>query len=212
MPAAGSRRRDTIDLVRTHPRVLAVLALAAAACASTKLVSVYADESFAGPAFEKLLVVGLGATEGGRAAFESAVVARLEAQGVVGAASHDVIVEMEDASRARVRRLARQEGYDAVLVTRLLDVRKETRYEPPVYGDFYGYWGHYGGYVADPGYVIETTTLVMETSLFDTVTGKVVYSAESETFQPRSRNTVIEELVPLVVDDLTQRGILAARR
>ena len=198
--------------MRTHPRALAVLALFAAACASTKLVSVYADERFEGPAFEKLLVVGLGATEGGRAAFESAVVARLDAQGVLGVASHDVIVAMEDVSRARVRRLARQQGYDAVLVTRLLDVRKETRYEPPVYGDFYGYWGHYGGYIATPGYVIETTTLVIETSLFDAATGKVVYSAESQTFQPRSRETVIEELVPLVVDDLTKRGMLAAIR
>jgi hypothetical protein len=198
--------------VRTHPRVLAVLALAAAACASTKLVSVWADERFAGPAFGKLLVVGLGATEGGRAAFESALVARLDAQGVVGVASHDVIVEMQDVSQARLRRLARQEGYDAVLVTRLLDVRKETLYEPPVYGDFYGYWGHYGGYVSEPGYAIETTTVVMETSLFDAATGKVVYSAESQTFQPRSRDAVTQELVPLVVDDLTQRGILAARR
>jgi hypothetical protein len=195
-----------------HTRLLALVACCAAACASTKLVSVYADESFAGPTFEKLLVIGLGATEGGRAAFESAVVARLGAQGVLGVASHDVIVAIEDVSRARVRRLARQQGYDAVLVTRLLDVRKETRYEPPFYGDFYGYWGHYGGYIAMPGYVIETTTLVVETSLFDAATGKVVYSAESQTFQPRSRETVIEELVPLVVDDLTQHGMLAARR
>jgi hypothetical protein len=120
-----------------------------------------------------------------------------------------VIVAMEDVTRANLERWVKTDGYDAVLVARLVDVKKETTYQPPTYTDLYGYWGAYGGYVAQPGYVLETTTLLVETTLFDASTGKVVYSAESETFQPRSRDAMIGDLVPLLVGDLTKRGMLA---
>ena len=65
--------------------------------------------------------------------------------------------------------------------------------------------------MSSPGYVLETTTLLIETTLFDAATGKVVYSAESETFQPSSRDEVINELVPLLVGDLTKRRLLASK-
>ena len=196
--------------MRTHLRFLVVLALAAGACSSTKLISVYADQSFAGPPFDKLLVVGLGASEGGRAAFENAVADKLAAQGVLGVASGNLIVAMGDVTRESLKRWVATDGYDAVLVARLVDVKKQTTYQPPTYGDFYGYWGAYGGYVNSPGYVLETTTLFVETTLFDASTGKVVYSAQSKTFDPSSRDAMIGDLVPLLVGDLTKRGMLAA--
>jgi hypothetical protein len=196
--------------MQTHLRFLVVFALAAGACSSTKLISVYADQSFAGPPFDKLLVVGLGASEGGRAAFENAVADKLAAQGVLGVASGNLIVAMQDLTRESLKRWVAKDGYDAVLVARLADVKKQTTYQPPTYGDFYGYWGAYGGYISSPGYVLETTTLFVETTLFDASTGKVVYSAQSKTFDPSSRDAMIGDLVPLLVDDLTTRGMLVA--
>jgi len=106
------------------------------------------------------------------------------------------------------KKTSEKDGYDAVLVTRLVDTRKHTSYRPPTYTDFYGYWGSYGSYVTSPGYVVETTTILLETTLFDAATGKVVYTAESESFQPSSRDEVIRELVPLLVSDLSGRGLL----
>jgi hypothetical protein len=190
---------------------LAFALVAALACSSTKLVSTFEAPGFSGGPFRKLMVVGLGASEGGRASFENAVADKLAAQGVLGVASGNVIVAAEDLSRDAVRGWVEKDGYDAVLVTRLVDTKKETSYRPPTYTDFYGYWGHYGSYVTSPGYVLETTTVMIETTLFDAASGKVVYSAESESFQPRSRDEVIHELVPLLVGDLTQRGLLASR-
>jgi hypothetical protein len=178
------------------------------ACSSTKLTSVYVARDFSGGPFRKLLVVGLGATEGGRAAFENAMADRLAAQGVLAVASGNLIVSADDVSRESLRAWVRSDGYDAVLVARLVDVQKQTSYRPPTYTDLYGYWGYYGPYVTSPGYVSETTTLLIENTLFDAATGKVVYSAQSKTFQPGSRDQLIGELVPLLVKDLTQRGLL----
>jgi hypothetical protein len=197
----------------THTfRIASTLALLATlACSSTKLTSTFVDPGFSGGPFRKLMVVGLGASEGGRAMFENAVADKLAAQGVLGVASGNLIVAAEDLNREAVRGWVAKDGYDAVLVTRLVDTKKETSYRPPTYTDFYGYWGYYGSYVTSPGYVLETTTLLIESTLFDASTGKVVYSAHSESFQPSSRDDVIHELVPLLVGDLTKRGLLAAR-
>ncbi len=197
-------------LMEMHrPLARAALLLALAACSSTKLISVYEAKDAGGP-YHKLLVVGLGASEGGRAEFENAVADKLAAQGVLAVASGNLIASQEDLSRDALRRWVETDGYDAVLVARLVDVKKEASYRPPTYTDFYGYWGVYGSYVTSPGYFVETTTLLIETTLFDAKTARVVYSAESESFQPASRQKLIHELVPLLAIDLTKRGLLPA--
>jgi hypothetical protein len=198
-------RNDTLRIASTFAL------LATLACTSTKLTSTFVDPGFSGGPFRKLMVVGLGASAGGRAAFENAVADQLAAQGVLGVASGNLIVASEDLNRETVLGWVESDGYDAVLVTRLVDTRKTTSYQPPTYTDFYGYWGSYGTYLTSPGYVVETTTLLLESTLFDAATGKVVYSAESKSFQPSSRDEVIRELVPLLVGDLTQRRLLAKR-
>jgi hypothetical protein len=78
----------------------------------------------------------------------------------------------------------------------------------PTYTDLWGYWGSYGPAMTSPGYVVDRTTLLVGTDLFDGSTGKVVYTAESKSFDPSSRNQVIRELTKLLVKDLTKRGLL----
>ena len=189
-------------------RALCVLPLLLAACSSTSLNSVYRDPKFTGGPFRKLIVIGLGASEGGRAQFENAVADKLATRNVLAVASGNLIAAQEDVTRAAVREWVQSDGYDAVIVTRLVDTQKQTSYQPPTYTDFYGYWGNYGSYVTSPGYVLETTTLIIETTLFDASNGRVVYSAMSKSFQPSSRDQVIRELVPLLVNDMAKRGLL----
>jgi hypothetical protein len=186
--------------------------LLASGCASTKLSEVFVDSHFQGGPFKKLMVIGLGASEGGRVQFENAVCDKLAGQGILGVASNNVIAASEDVTRDAVRAWAATDGYDAVMVTRIRDVKKDTTYKPPTYTDFYGYWGSYGSFVTSPGYVLETTTIVIETTVFDVATAKPVYSAVSKSFQPSSREEVIRELVPLIVNDMTTRGLLPPKQ
>ena len=70
-----------------------------------------------------------------------------------------------------------------------------------------GYWGYYGTAVT-PGYVVDKTHFLISTDLFDASTGQVVYTAQSRTSDPSSRNQLIQELTTLLVKDLTKRGLL----
>jgi hypothetical protein len=193
------------------PLALSTLAvLAFAGCSSTRLSSVWADPAYTGGPFKKLMIIGLGATEGGRAQFENSVADAFIQRGVMGVSSTGYFASAQDMTRDAVRAWVERDGYQGVLVARLVDVQRQQYEVPPTYTDLWGYWGYYGT-VMEPGYVVEQTTLLINTDLFEASTGKVVYTAESKSFDPRSRDVVIRELTGLLVSDLTKRGFLPAK-
>lgn len=187
-----------------------VLALAAAlACASTHLSSVYVNPDYRGGPFERVMIVGLAPTEGGRVQYENTFVQELAAHGVQGIASASVFPAKEALTRETVGAWVRERGIRGVLVTRVADVKREQRYVPPTTSwDLYGYYGYWGPAVVSPGYIVNETTVVLETNLFDADTGTLVYTAVSETFQPESRTAIIEEVVKALTHDLEKRGLL----
>jgi hypothetical protein len=187
---------------------IALALLATAGCSSTRLESTWSDPHYSGEPFRKLMIIGLGATEGGRAEFENSVADALLAHGVTGVSSTGYFASAQDMTRDAVRRWVQQDGYQGVLVTRLIDVRRQQHAVAPTYADLWGYWGYYGTVMTSPGYVEERTTLLINTDLFEAPAGKVVYTAESKSSNPSSRRVVIRDLTALLVKDLTKRGLL----
>ena len=190
-----------------HLVLVAVLALAAG-CTSTKLVSAWENPAVAQGPYKKLMVIALGVNPGTRAEFENSVADALQAQGVIGVSSTGYFSDPNQMTREAVRAWVQRDGYQGVLVTRLVDVRKTQVYQPPQYADFYGYWGYYGATMVQPGYVSEQTDLVIDTDLFNAPDGQIAYTAESKSFDPSGRAQVIKELTQLLVKDLTRRGLL----
>ena len=190
-------------------RALAALSLLALAlgCASTTLEKPWIDTSFRGGPFRKLLIVGLGVAPEGRSGFENAVADALAERGLLGIGSTGYFERAEEMNREAVRAWVERDGYQGVLVTRLVNVERERSEMPATYTDLWGYWGYYGGYVT-PGYVVESTTVYLSTDLFDAASARVVYSVRSKSFQPGSRQEVIRELTALLVGDLTRQGLL----
>jgi len=158
------------------------------------------------------MIIGLGATEGGRAEFENSVADALLAHGVVGVSSTGYFASVQEMNREAVRRWVERDGYQGVLVARLVDVDRRQYAVPPTYTDLWGYWGYYGTVMTSPGYVSERTTLLIDTDLFEAPGGKVVYTAESRSFDPKSRAVVIRELTDLLVKDLSKHGFLPKQR
>jgi len=196
----------------SNPARLGLLALAAAAsfaCTSTRLNSVYVAPDYTGGAFDRLMIVGLAPAEGGRVVYENAFADKLAALGAIGIGSANVFPDREELTREKVGAWVRDEGIRGVLVTRVQHVKREQRYVPPTTTwDLYGYYGYWSPAVASPGYVVEETTLILETSLFDASNGKLVYTAVSESFQPSSRQQVVHEIVNALTKDLQERGLL----
>ena len=192
--------------------LLTLATVATSGCAKTKLEAAWADPNYSGGAFEKLMIVGLGASEGGRAAFENGVVDALKAHGVVGVSSTGYFATADQMTREKVRSWVETDGYDGVLVSRLVDDDRQQEVVGPTYTDLWGYWGYYGTVMTSPGYVSERRTLRIVTDLFDASSGKAVYGAESKSFDPSSRSVAVRDLAALLTKDLTDRGLLPKKQ
>jgi len=182
----------------------------AVACASTKLVSAWQNPAYAGGPFKKVMIVGLGATPGGRAEFENDMADALVAHGVIGVASSGYFANAADLTRDAVRAWVIRDDYQGVLVTRLESVQQTRYVNPPQYTDLWGYWGYYGVAVT-PGSVVDVTKLRISSDLFEAPGGQVVYTAELKSVDPGSREKLIHQLVELLVTDLTKRGLLPSK-
>ncbi len=203
------------DGVMAWRRRLAVVATALAACApATKLTSVQVAPETSRAKLRNVLVVGLVKDPAARASYEGQLVKALQGAGVKAQASQPLLPIGEAPTREALERLVAEKGFDGAVVGMLVDSRTDVRAVPPStmyggYGGFYGYAGWAAPIAYSPGYLETTKTLVVETRVFRTGGDAApVFSATSESVDPRSVTEVTEPLAKLVVDQLRKAGFV----
>ena len=196
-----------------HLAVL-LLALAAAGCASTRVIHQWSNPDFASPPrFKKLMVIGISQQQSIRRSFEDEFVTRLKAAGVDAVPGYRFITEDGPVEEPRLREAVAQAGADATLVTRL--VLMEQRYQvspsyyppPPGFGFYRGYAGAWYGYYDSQVYPYEV--YISETSLYDTAKNVLVWSGTVETTSAGISKD-IAHYVEAVIEALQKRNLLAA--
>lgn len=197
-----------------------LVALLAAGCASTTLQSTWMDPGYTGGPFRKFFVVGLSARDvTGRRVFEDIVVAKLQAAGVQAVPAWQSFRDEGQGNEAAMDAAVAQSGADAVLMTRLLGVDTRINVSPmmvpgpmagfgPGFGP--GWWGGYAGWYAIPQ-VTQYRIATAETTLFEVRTHKIVWSATSETFNPKSVQQEAPGLADAVIKALQARGLIGKK-
>jgi len=191
--------------------MLAALAVAFAACAPpTTLKNVQVAPETPRPKFKNVLVVGLVKNPATRGSYESDMVKALRAAGVQAEASQALLPIGETPTREALQRLVAERGFDGAMVGMLVDSRTDVRAVPPsASAGYYGYAGWAGPVAYSPGYLESTTTVVVDTRLFRTAgDGAPVFSATSETVDPRSAKDVTEQLSKLTAAELRKNGFV----
>jgi len=184
-----------------------VLAAVLAGCSSTHSTAIWRDPNSKGAAFKKVLVGAMGVETNARRAVEDALVARLPKGGAV--ASYTVLPDGQERDIALLRALLAQ-GYDGVLVVRLLEVGSELQRDTTTNAtNVYGYWG-YSATAMYSNRTFDLTKVVhVESKLFDLAKEEPVWSMETETMDPQSREQVVESITEFVVKRLSSEGLLA---
>ena len=202
--------------------LLAVLSVAAlGACnkgSKTTVPLSWRNPSFAGsPPFQKLFVIGVGENDGARRLFEDTFAKAIAARGAAAQASWGSLPQSERISEEEIRTAIDGGDFDGVVITRLLNVSKDTEYVPPstytvprtYYG--YGYYGYYGSsydVVHQPGYYKTNTVFVLETNLYSIATSELVWSGQSDTVNPENLKEVIDSMTAAVAQKLSNEGLL----
>lgn len=217
--------------MRNYAMVLLLGAAAMVACKSgstTSFSQSYRNPGYEDTVFGNVMVIGVSADQAGRRAFEDALVSAIAGQGGSAVASIEVLPHEEQLTKEQLEETVATQGYDAVLITRLLSVDKsreytapkkvnhpQTRYYPGISGGYgYGYGGYYGYYgttyaeVHTPGYFETSTTLKVETNLYSVATDELVWTGQSETVDPDSIEDARASVTKAVANKLKTEGLI----
>jgi hypothetical protein len=138
---------------------------------------------------------------------EEALSRELAARGVSGLASYRIVPREEMKNADSARAWFEKSGVEGVVALRPVSRQTEKSYSPVVWssGYYQSFWGYYG-YGWSTVYVApntrETTTIVVETLVYDVTRDRLVWAATSETRDPKQLQAFIEDLVNGVVGEM----------
>lgn len=126
------------------------------------------------------------------------------------------------ADKEEILNKVRQSGQDAILTISLLDEKTESRYVPGnvAYSPFgFNYYGSFGGYynyltpmMYAPGYYREDKTYFIETNLYDAQTENLIWSAQSETYNPSNLQSFSKDFAQVTADRLISEGLFITNK
>ncbi|MCF6352618.1 MAG: hypothetical protein L3J06_06375 [Cyclobacteriaceae bacterium] len=190
-------------------------------CSSTKMSASWKAPDYSGKKFDKILVWGLSDNVSARATVEDEVAYFLNLKKITSVSGSDIAPPNRKALPHDIeesKAILEKNGFDGVLTMGLIDKKEETRYvegtghyQPMAYGyygSFYSYYPYMYGNVYQPGHYATSQHIFIETNLWDVETGKLVWSAQTETVDPSSIENFANSYARDVVGELIKRGVI----
>ena len=184
------------------------LAFLIISCTGTEITQKQVDDTYQGKPVSNILVIAITGNEHNRRSYEKKFVARLKSVGVDAFASEEAIPMPPDLQlkKETILNAVNQYENDAVIITQLIGKEKEdvyTRGGATRIGFF--------SYARDPGYSSTSTTVRLETNLYDAKTGELIWSGKSKTMSKDSTDQIINEVIKAVIDNLQKNKLIAPK-
>ena len=104
------------------------------------------------------------------------------------------------------------EGYDGIVLMRLVDINKSTRYVPGTntvyYGSWRGYWRYSWSGFYDPGYYTTDKAYNVEVTVYSLKRDKLVWTANTSTINPPNRQELFSNVSKVVLERMNKEGFL----
>ncbi|MFZ9717928.1 MAG: hypothetical protein ACO3BD_01105 [Chitinophagaceae bacterium] len=191
-------------------------------CNSTRLTSSWKDPSFNVPTYQHIGVAGIlqGVNKRSLREFmEQHVAEDLIKMGYRASSISDMYGPqlLKGMKEDEAVKMLREKGYDAVMTLAVIDIEQMRDYVSGGIGYqpsaiYYHRFGWYYGYWFDriymPGYYVTNTRYLVEANLYDIASDKLVYSAQSETFNPSSIDDLGHTMSIRILKDMKTKGVL----
>ena len=177
-------------------------------CAGTDVTQKQVDDAYKEKPVSDILVIAITGNEHNRRSFEKKFVAYLKSVGVEAVASEESIPMPPDLDlkKETILNAVNQYENDAVIITQLIG--KEAR-------DVYNRGGvtrmGYFSYSRNPGYSSTSTTVRLETNLYDAKTGKLIWSGMSKTLSKDSTDHIMNDVIKAVITKLKQNKLIVPK-
>lgn len=200
---------------------LILIPIFVASCASTEITGKWKDKEYTKP-ITKVLVIGMSKDLPRRRMYEDALVEQFKEKGITAVSSATIFQPDQELKEDVLGPVLKKESFDAVLITRLVNVEKDTRYVPGTYNHpayyyrppddyyhgFYDYYYRTRPMVYSPGYLVNDTIVSLETNVYETSKNQLIWSLTSDSFNPNNANQVIEELSKIIIKQLEKDGLI----
>lgn len=172
--------------------------------------------------YKHIAVASLIQDQGTKSVIENEIKEELQDEGVNASAENGSITDQlvkDEAQKSEILQQINQEGKDAIMTISVIASDTETRYVPgttvydPVntfgyYNNFWGYYDNVYPMVYDPGYYTVDQVYYLETNLYDAKTEELVWSAQSETYNPTDLQEFADDFAEDIVEHLEDSDII----
>jgi len=102
---------------------------------------------------------------------------------------------------------------DAVIITHLIGKEEKDVYTRggSRHGGFYGFYRSRYSYAHDPGYSSTSTTVRLQTNLYDVKTEKLIWSGKSNSWSKDAKGQIINDVIKAVINDLQSNKLIAPK-
>jgi hypothetical protein len=106
----------------------------------------------------------------------------------------------------------KSDGFDGIVMLRLVNVDKTTRYVPGSNPVYYGSWRRYWRYswtgFYDPGYYTTDKAYNVEVTVYSLLRDKLIWAANTSTVNPSGRGELFSDVSKAVVKRMKKEGFL----
>ena len=181
----------------------------------TELTQKQVGDAYKGKPVSDILVIAITGNEHNRRSFEKKFVARLKSVGVDAISSEEAIPMPADLELKKETILTAVNQYenDAVIITHLIGKEEKDVYTRGGSGHrgFYGFYSSRHGIARDPGYASTSTTVRLETNLYDVKTEQLNWSGKSDSWSRDSKDQIINDVIKAVINDLQNNKLIAPK-
>lgn len=194
--------------------IVALILLMLSSCATTSVDSQWSNPDFAGRKLTgKVLIIGVSRDDTVRRIYENEMATQLAAHAVTAIRSHEIVTSpLVLDSISDLAKAAKSVGASVILSSVVVDRQYVERVvsEPlPMYSDDFSRWyGFYWPYAYSRTEVRSFDRYTVSTSLTDVATGKIMWSARTETESADHVDREIKPFVTVVTKALVGHGLL----
>ena len=181
---------------------------------STELTDIYSDQAFTGKEIKKILVLGMTTDEWKKKVYENEFRSQLLTYNVEVLTAWQELPKGEQLNRETFEKYFKDKNVDAVLVAieggESTDKTLYTAGSGNVYVGvgFYGFYASTASYYFNSDYLAEEKVVHMRTNLYETKDAKLIWSAKSQSFEPKNTGDVVKAVSNNVVGELYRQGFI----
>jgi hypothetical protein len=200
--------------------VYLVVLLIISSCATTYITSIWKAPDANAKKYNKVMVLGIirEADRTIRERMEGHLVGDIKALGYNTFSAYREYgpKALENMTETQANDKLVRDGIDAVITVVLLDKQREKYYVPGqvVYSPYNYYHGRFWGYyysinnrIYSPGYYQVATKYFWESNLYDLTSGKLIYSVQTQSFDPSSTDALAHEYGQKIVQSMLKNGV-----